>query len=204
MIKNNFTKLMLVTLFILLLASCSPKYPLEITDIQLPTKTIGTQNNDIEVIVTQSDQIIRKYLPNAHFAHFSLNTTSHDLLKLAGQITIVYVQIDDSIFLPRPKTLYGIAQIDTQKESITIKIKDVTDNYPNLEFEQVPSNSQFREIAQITNSYIAQYDKDCNVNIFKVGNTWNVICSKTDNSQDEIRFGIDADTLSIVEYKAPK
>jgi len=196
-------KFFLFSLLLLLLTSCNrTTEPIDVT-VPIQISQSGEEIVDVEFMLVQVKEVLREYLPEGYYRGLVFRGSCADIPNAKGKVVFHFIQVNTPCFLcNKPQILSADAIVDTTLGTFDLKIRDVTNFYPNTEKKPEVSNETFEQVLHSVNLEIINlgFDKTCKVDIFQRKDAWGVMCDPiVDENGIRCDFDIDKETFKVKE-----
>lgn len=180
----------LLTIFSIVGCQSRPEILLHEVDIPIVLSDSRLRASDLSNVIDQTASKIDDRLSQATLTDLVVWGNCDAFPEIEGKITLVFMQVKRGLF----GVLYyeALASINTAKHTMDIRIlSDPYLNYAIQDYKEAEMNAVLQNIAL----YIKENNiTDCTVELAKIQDSWNVICSKGEgeNWEQICHFTIDA------------
>lgn len=202
--KNKCSSLLLI----LLLISCSSNLELTKTSasgIPISISNPGEKTVDFQLILTQVNEYVRKYLPKGQYRRVVYKADCEDIPNGEGNLVVQFLQENQRFLGITPQVISAVVNVDIKSGTLSLSISDESAHYPNMDRYPEVRNEDFFRVLETTNQYLETKGiKDCNVEITQLNTSWHVLCDPKNDKERKCAFSIDPKSFEVIDYQPPQ
>ncbi len=202
----NKISLLSLCLSLLFLVGCSKVEKVSVTGVPIQISHPGEEKVDIEKVLIQASELVKKHFPDAYYGDVGFNSTCADFSLGKGELVFLFMQVKPRILSSKPQVIWIYVTVDTNKMTLDLSEQDMTDFYPSLDSSRQVDNQMFYKVLASADEHLRKMGiNDCDLQISQLKETWDVSCYLLDREDKNCQFSIDPETFEVLnEYKPPR